>query len=147
MAPRAVESGRLRNRSSAVTGNVSDWDETARFGNVASGACDRKRWRASSKTSNSHADVRKIAMLVGIALGKQLFHLHGQDRRAKAVFRKKMNRRQLIEAFAAFHACTVGMVRAMLTRRHPHVVACALANKLAGAAWALATHNTRSMRA
>ncbi|SAL74285.1 transposase [Caballeronia telluris] len=33
-------------------------------------------------------------------------------------------------------------VRAMLTRRHSNVVACALANKLARTAWALATRNT-----
>ncbi|MEX3583461.1 MAG: IS110 family transposase, partial [Burkholderia sp.] len=30
--------------------------------------------------------------LVGIDLGKHSFHLHGQDRQGKAVFRKKMNR-------------------------------------------------------
>lgn len=33
-------------------------------------------------------------------------------------------------------------VRAMLTRRHSNVVACALANKLARTAWALAAHHT-----
>lgn len=33
-------------------------------------------------------------------------------------------------------------VRAMLTRRHSNVVACALANKLARMAWALTTRNT-----
>ncbi|MBB2984791.1 transposase [Paraburkholderia tropica] len=33
-------------------------------------------------------------------------------------------------------------VRSMLTRRHSNVVACALANKLARTAWALATHRT-----
>lgn len=33
-------------------------------------------------------------------------------------------------------------VRAMLTRRHSNVVACALANKLARTAWALATRNS-----
>jgi transposase len=33
-------------------------------------------------------------------------------------------------------------VRAMLTRRHPNVVACALANKLARTAWALATRHS-----
>ncbi|CAH0443018.1 IS110 family transposase ISPath1 [Ralstonia pseudosolanacearum] len=33
-------------------------------------------------------------------------------------------------------------VRSMLMRRHSNVVACALANKLARTAWALATHNT-----
>jgi transposase len=47
--------------------------------------------------------------LVGIDLGKHSFHLHGQDRHGKAVFRKKVNRKQLVEFFAAFHACTVVM--------------------------------------
>uniref|UniRef100_UPI003F496A5C IS110 family transposase n=1 Tax=Cupriavidus necator TaxID=106590 RepID=UPI003F496A5C len=47
--------------------------------------------------------------LVGIDLGKHSFHLHGQDKRGKAVFRKKMSRKQLVEFFATFHACTVVM--------------------------------------
>ena len=47
--------------------------------------------------------------LVGIDLGKHCFHLHGQDRRGKAVFRKKTSRKQLIEFFANFQACTVVM--------------------------------------
>lgn len=47
--------------------------------------------------------------LVGIDLGKHSFHLHGQDRHGKAVFRKKVSRKQLIEFFATFHACTVVM--------------------------------------
>lgn len=34
-------------------------------------------------------------------------------------------------------------VRSMLTRRHPNVVACALANKLARTVWALAARHTR----
>jgi hypothetical protein len=33
-------------------------------------------------------------------------------------------------------------VRAMLTRRHSNVVACALANKLARTAWSMAAHGT-----
>uniref|UniRef100_A0A0S4X433 Transposase n=1 Tax=Ralstonia solanacearum TaxID=305 RepID=A0A0S4X433_RALSL len=33
-------------------------------------------------------------------------------------------------------------VRGMLARRHSNVVACALANKLARTAWALAAHHT-----
>src|SRR3981189_3472426 len=37
------------------------------------------------------------------------FHLHGQDRRCRMVFRKKVTRKQLIEFFASFHACTVVM--------------------------------------
>lgn len=47
--------------------------------------------------------------LVGIDLGKHSFHLHGQDAKGKAVFRKKMGRKQLIEFFATFHACTIVM--------------------------------------
>lgn len=47
--------------------------------------------------------------LVGIDLGKHSFHLHGQDQRGKAVFRRKVGRKQLIEFFATFHACTVVM--------------------------------------
>lgn len=47
--------------------------------------------------------------LIGIDLGKHSFHLHGQDRRGKAVFCKKVSRRQLYEFFAKFHACTVVM--------------------------------------
>jgi len=47
--------------------------------------------------------------LVGIDLGKHSLHLHGQDRNGKAVFRRKVNRKQLIEFFAALHSCTVVM--------------------------------------
>jgi transposase len=47
--------------------------------------------------------------LVGIDLGKHTFHLHGQDKKGKALFRKKLNRKQTIEFFATFHACTVVM--------------------------------------
>ena len=47
--------------------------------------------------------------LVGIDLGKHSFHLHGQDQYGKAVFRKKVSRKQLIEFFATFHACTLVM--------------------------------------
>jgi transposase len=47
--------------------------------------------------------------LIGIDLGKHSFHVHGQDRRGKALLRKKFSRKQLIEFFATFHACTVVM--------------------------------------
>jgi transposase len=47
--------------------------------------------------------------LVGIDLGKHSFHLHGQDRTVKAVFRKKLGRKQLIEFLATFHSYTVVM--------------------------------------
>jgi transposase len=37
-------------------------------------------------------------------------------------------------------------VRSMLMRRHPNVVACALANELARTAWAIAAHHTEFKR-
>ena len=98
--------------------------------------------------------------LIGIDLGKHNFHVHGQDRQGKALLRKKFSRKQLVEFLATFHACTVvcaraymqrlarqndrlaQWVRSMLIRRHSNVVACALANKLARTAWAIAAHHT-----
>lgn len=47
--------------------------------------------------------------LVGIDLGKHTFHLHGQDKKGKGLFRKKLNRKQTIEFFETFHACTAVM--------------------------------------
>lgn len=47
--------------------------------------------------------------LIGIDLGKHSFHLHGQDRRGKAVFRKKFSRKQLLEFLATFQSCTIVM--------------------------------------
>lgn len=47
--------------------------------------------------------------LVGIDLGKHSFHLHGQDRKGKGLFRKKLSRKQLVEFFATFQACTIVM--------------------------------------
>ena len=47
--------------------------------------------------------------LIGLDLGEHSFHVHGQDRNGKALLRKKFSRKQLIEFFATFHACTVVM--------------------------------------
>jgi transposase len=47
--------------------------------------------------------------IIGIDLGKRSFHLHGQDKSGKAVFRKKVSRQQLVEFLSNFHACTVVM--------------------------------------
>lgn len=47
--------------------------------------------------------------LIGIDLGKHAFHLHGQDRHGKAVFRKKVSCKQLLAFLANFHTCTVVM--------------------------------------
>jgi len=51
----------------------------------------------------------QTATLVGIDLGKHSFHLHGQDRLGKVVFRKKANRKQLIELLSRLEVCTVVM--------------------------------------
>jgi hypothetical protein len=45
--------------------------------------------------------------LVGIDLGKHTFHLHGQDKRGGMMFRKKCTRKQLVDFFSNFPACTV----------------------------------------
>lgn len=47
--------------------------------------------------------------LIGIDLGKHSFHVHGQDRHGKALLRKKLSRKQLVEFLAKFHACTIVM--------------------------------------
>lgn len=47
--------------------------------------------------------------LIGIDLGKHSFHVHGQDRQGRALLRKKLSRKQLIEFLANFHSCTVVM--------------------------------------
>jgi len=49
------------------------------------------------------------ATLVGIDLGKHSFHVHGQDSKGKAVFRRKLGRKQLSEFFATCATCTVVM--------------------------------------
>jgi transposase len=47
--------------------------------------------------------------LIGIDLGKNSFHIHCQDRRGKAVYRKKFTRPKLIEFLATYlmEACAV----------------------------------------
>jgi len=47
--------------------------------------------------------------VIGIDLGRRSFHLHGQDKSGKAVFRKKISRQQLIECFSNLHVCSVVM--------------------------------------
>lgn len=47
--------------------------------------------------------------LIGIDLGKHTFHLHGQDRHGKALFRKQFNRLQLLAFLANFRPCTIVM--------------------------------------
>jgi len=47
--------------------------------------------------------------LVGIDLGKHTFHLHGQDKSGRELFRKKLSRQQMMRFFANLSACTVVM--------------------------------------
>jgi len=47
--------------------------------------------------------------LIGIDLGKNSFHIHCQDRRGKAVYRKKFTRPKLIEFLATCPATTIAM--------------------------------------
>lgn len=47
--------------------------------------------------------------LVGIDLGKHSFHLHGQDKAGREVFRKKTTRRQMMRLLGNLPSCTVVM--------------------------------------
>lgn len=47
--------------------------------------------------------------MVGIDLGKHSFHLHGQDKTGREVFRKKLSRQQMMRFFSNLPACTVAM--------------------------------------
>lgn len=51
--------------------------------------------------------------LAGIDLGKHTFHLHGQDKKANALFRKKLNRKQKFEfsRFPCLHGSDGGLRR------------------------------------
>ena len=47
--------------------------------------------------------------LAGIDLGKHTFHLHGQDKPGRELFRKKFSRQQIMRFFGNLPACTVVM--------------------------------------
>lgn len=47
--------------------------------------------------------------LVGIDLGKHTFHLHGQNKPGRELFRKKLSRQQMMRFFANLPACIVVM--------------------------------------
>jgi transposase len=53
--------------------------------------------------------VMEHVALVGIDLGKHVFHLHCQDSTGKAVLRKKVSRTQLFEFFSTLPPCSVAM--------------------------------------
>ncbi|NWD53223.1 IS110 family transposase, partial [Pseudomonas veronii] len=45
--------------------------------------------------------------LIGIDLGKHTFHLHGQDKSGREVFRKKCSRAQMMQFFGNVPSCVV----------------------------------------
>ncbi len=47
--------------------------------------------------------------LIGIDLGKHTFHLHGQDKSGREVFRKKCSRAQMMQFLASSQSCVVAM--------------------------------------
>ncbi|MGY2293769.1 IS110 family RNA-guided transposase [Pseudomonas sp. SDO528_S397] len=47
--------------------------------------------------------------LIGIDLGKHTFHLHGQDKSGREVFRKKCSRAQMMQFFSNAPSCVVVM--------------------------------------
>lgn len=46
---------------------------------------------------------------IGIDLGKHSFHLHGQDKAGRMVFRKKLTRSQMFTLLSNFPFCTAVM--------------------------------------
>lgn len=57
----------------------------------------------------SEAIIMSELALVGIDLGKHSFHLHGQDKPGRELFRKKLSRQQMMRFFSNLPACTVVM--------------------------------------
>jgi transposase len=57
----------------------------------------------------SEAIIMSESALIGIDLGKHSFHLHGQDKLGREVFRKKLSRQQMMTLFGNLPACTVVM--------------------------------------
>jgi transposase len=60
---------------------------------------------------SSPVQVEESAMneitLIGIDIGKQVFHLHAQDATGREVFRKKLSRAQLLPFFSNLKVVTV----------------------------------------
>ena len=46
---------------------------------------------------------------LGIDLAKNVFQLHGTDARGRAVFSRRVKRRQLLDAVASLPSCVIGM--------------------------------------
>jgi transposase len=57
----------------------------------------------------SEAIIMSKSALIGIDLGKHTFHLHGQDKSGREVFRKKCSRPQMMRFFGNVPSCVVVM--------------------------------------
>jgi transposase len=57
----------------------------------------------------SEAIIMSESALIGIDLGKHTFHLHGQDKSGREVFRKKCSRAQMMRFFGNVPSCVVVM--------------------------------------
>jgi transposase len=57
----------------------------------------------------SEAIIMSESVLIGIDLGKHTFHLHGQDKSGREVFRKKCSRAQMMQFFGNSPSCVVMM--------------------------------------
>lgn len=56
--------------------------------------------------------------LIGLDLGKNSFHIHGQDRHGKAIYRKKFTRAKLFQFLANCPATTIVMEACSGTEAH-----------------------------
>jgi hypothetical protein len=65
--------------------------------------------RQLAQTAGPPAAGERPSTLIGIDLGKHVFHLHAQDGRGREVFRKKLSRAQLLPFFSNLQAVTVVM--------------------------------------
>jgi transposase len=61
------------------------------------------------RTGFHSENIMENIALIGIDLGKNSFHIHCQDHRGKAVYRKKFTRPKLIEFLATCPATTIAM--------------------------------------
>jgi transposase len=59
--------------------------------------------------THTHQRPAEDIAVIGVDIGKDVFHLVGFDGRGKIVFRRKIKRLALIDTFEAPPACIVGM--------------------------------------
>ncbi len=47
--------------------------------------------------------------IIGLDIAKHVFHVHGADRKGRAIFSKRISRGKLLDFFAAQPSCTVAL--------------------------------------